>query len=404
MRRPFVYLILVMIWLVVACNDQPEQNKLVNHPETAPQPVVERAKSHQTPLKGFQTDSITVHSEKSHLYSAHILQHVAKEAPLTMLGMNSKQGNINRNFSAQITENHIELPPQRPMSWQLRIQFQNDIFTNTDYYFTNGAQISFTSSMARKGFFDLLVGAGKGAQVEFTGFSIRQNIYTPTNPDVTEVLVGDRPFSGYLAFGQFRETYNTKKAFIVKSVMEFGVLGPASFGDRVQSSIHRIEPVGWDNQIRNTPAVNYFLTLEKGLLNGPHVELNVLGSVAAGTVFNSISPGFYFRTGSFVPVLKDEAASGDGSYGNRQIQYWFFVEAKTGFVVYDATLQGNMFNNNDPYVIASSDISRFVPQLQAGLAMYYQRVGLECSAFYLAPEFKQARDFRWGSIRIIYNF
>jgi len=404
LRRRFVYLILVMTWLVVACNEPKEQTVVDNNSGGVHQQVTARTKAVQTPLSAIENDSVPLPNENNTLYTARIQQHVAQEAPVTMLGMNSKRGSLDQNYSAQITEKQMETPPRHPLAWQLRVQFQNDIFTNTDYYFTNGASIAFTTSMARRGFFDLLIGAGKGTQVEFTGFSIRQNIYTPTNPDVTEVLAGDRPFSGYLAFGQFRESYNTNKALIVKSSLELGVLGPASFGDRVQSSIHQIEPVGWDNQIRNTPAINYFLTLEKGIFNRPHLELNVVGTVAAGTVFNSIAPGFYFRTGSFVPVLKDEASFGKSSGGIQQIQYWFFAEAKTGFVVYNATLQGNMFNNNDPYVIESSDLSRVVPQLQAGLAMYYHRVGMECSVFYLSPEFKQARDFRWGSIRLIYNF
>jgi hypothetical protein len=393
-----------MTWMFVGCSEQLDTGVSGDPQNNSPLRPADSLFTHQSELNYNSVNSIENPLTENHLYTVKIQQHVAKEAPSTIQEMAHKNATINTSSGNRPVKKAFFFPRSNTTFWQLRVQFQNDIFTNTDYYFTNGARIAFTSVLAHKGFYRLLVGQKKHLSVELVGFSITQNIYTPTNPDVTEVLAGDRPFSGYLTFGQFRETYNILDKIIIKSRLEMGVLGPASLGDQVQSSIHQIEPVGWDNQIRNMPVINYFFTIEKGIFNQPYAEINLTGSIAAGTAFNLVEPGIYFRTGRFLPVLKGEASLGQNSAIDRQVQYWFFVEAKSKFVVYDATLQGSMFNNNDPYVISTSEINRFVPHIQAGLALYYDKFGVECSAFYLAPEFKQARDFRWGSIRLIYNF
>ncbi len=277
---------------------------------------------------------------------------------------------------------------------QIRILFQNDIFTNTDYYFTNGVNIEFVTPMAKRAFYKLLPAVAKKADIELNGFSVTQNIYTPTNPDVENILDGDRPFSAILTLGQFKESYSISNKLFIKSRLEFGVLGPASLGKTVQSSIHQIEPVGWNNQIANWPVVNFYFYISKSLISSNHFEFALTGDVAAGTAYNRASPGVSMRTGNFVPLLRGPAALGRIA----QWQYWFFLDASSSLVVYDATLQGSFFSQNDPYVIEQDNISRVVAEIAAGLAVYKRNIGFEFTLHYLSPEFKNARHFQWGSV------
>ncbi|MFK5855022.1 MAG: lipid A deacylase LpxR family protein [Bacteroidota bacterium] len=285
----------------------------------------------------------------------------------------------------------------------INIVFDNDIFDNTDYYFTNGIYFELITPLANQSpLSNVLLGLRK-SKINLQGFSIRQNIYTPTNPDVVEISVGDRPFSAFLTMGQFRHSYNINKKISIKSSINFGVLGPASMGDFVQSSIHNIEPVGWTNQINNNIIIDYQVNIEKGIVSNPHIELNLTAGGNVGTIFNKINAGLYFRTGSFIPVFRGPSTIYGTTTKKSNIQYWFFVSGQTNLVFYDATLQGSMFATNSPYVIQSKNINRLVVNLSVGFALYYKKVGFELQNFYLSPEFTDAYDFRWGQIKLVFQ-
>ncbi len=290
----------------------------------------------------------------------------------------------------------------------LKLVFDNDIFNNTDYYYTNGVNIELVTPIAKRSpISNLLVGL-PNSQINLYGFSLKQNIYTPTNPDIEEITIDDRPFSAFLTIGQFRESYDFQRNISIKSSINFGVLGPASMGGVVQSSIHNIEPVGWNNQINNSIVIDYSINLDKGIISNPHFELNLTAGGNLGTVFNNLSSGLYFRTGSFIPVFRGLATSMNSNLTNYKerspLQYWFFVSAEANLVLYDATLQGGLFSSRNAYTIESKDINRIVANLSVGFAMYYNKVGVEFQNFYLSPEFKNAYDFRWGRIKFVYQF
>ena len=283
-----------------------------------------------------------------------------------------------------------------------KVIFDNDIFTNTDYYYTNGVIIDLVTPLAATNPVNKIFPGRKRSDISLSGFSIRQNIYTPIDPDVEEIRYGDRPFAGLLTIGQFNTNTNFNKKLNISSSLNFGVLGPASMGEFVQSSIHTKEPVGWQNQIQNNIVIDYNIAIEKGLLSSPHFEFNVLAEAEAGTILNNLSAGIYTRTGSFIPVYR-----GVDFFNKKEkynFQYWVFFSAKTNIVLYDATLQGGMFNSDNPYTIVSSDINRFVVNLSGGMAFYYNSLGIELHYNYLTPEFDTGLDFMWGSIVAVYNF
>lgn len=285
----------------------------------------------------------------------------------------------------------------------INVVFDNDIFNNTDYYYTNGVNIELTIPFAKQSPLSKLLVGSSGSQIDLYGFSIKQNIYTPTNPDIEEISVGDRPFSAFLTLGHYRESYHIQKKLSIVSSINFGVIGPASMGGVVQSTIHDIEPIGWDNQISNNFVIDYSLKLEKGIISTPHLELNLTAGGNIGTIFNKINGGVYLRTGSFIPVFRGPSTVVGNTSINNNIQYWFFLCGETNLVFYDATLQGGIFRNNNAYTLHGEDINRFVINLSAGMAMYYHKVGVELHSFYLSPEFKNAYDFRWGRIKLVFQ-
>ncbi len=277
----------------------------------------------------------------------------------------------------------------------LSVNFDNDIFNNTDYYYTNGVNISLVSPFARSMPISKILLGIKSADINYFGLSLKQNIYTPINPEKPEISLGDRPFSAFLTFGNFRHSYDYFRLLSLKSEFNIGIIGPASLGGVVQSSIHKFEPIGWENQINNSLAINYEIEIEKGIFSNPHFEINGIAGAKMGTVFNKLFGGLYLRFGSFSPVYR--------GISNKSFQYWIFIEGKSNLVFYDATLQGGMFSSNNKYTLSRSDINTHVFNASIGLAVFYNNIGLELHNFYMTPEFKSAYDFRWGRVKLIFK-
>lgn len=313
-------------------------------------------------------------------------------------------GRNTSSINKDITKSNIALPfynepnnnnPLRLIS----VVFDNDIFNNTDYYYTNGVKISFISPSASNTPLNRILIGKKNADIDLYGFILKQNIYTPTNPDIEDISFGDRPFSAFLTIGQIRNSYDISNRLAIKSNINVGVLGPASLGGAVQSSIHNIEPIGWNNQIQNNIVVDYAVEIEKGIISNNNLELNLIAGANIGTLFNNAYGGAYFRFGNFTPVYRNilPAKSNDK---RSKFQYWFFISGSTTIVGYDATLQGGLFNRKSQYTLGNNEINRLVARASAGLAIYYKSIGVELQNHYLSPEFKNAYDFRWGRIKI----
>lgn len=304
----------------------------------------------------------------------------------------------------QIKQSEQKTLTKQTTNWQLSIVFDNDIFANRDFYYTNGLKINLIAPFLNNSPVNKILFGSRKSDMVLSGFSITHKIYTPINPDTTIILVGDRPFTSYLTFGQFRETYNLKKKIHIKSEIYIGVLGPSSFGRQVQSSIHEIEPVGWENQLNNDVILSYQFEVEKGLVSNSVVEINIVGKTTLGTLYNKIGGGMYFRTGNFMPVFRGPFSFFENKNPGGRYQFWIFTSTLIDIIAYDATLQGGIFSKENIYTISSRDISRFVIRASAGMALYYNSIGIEYEHFYLSPEFSGAKHFSWGRIKAVLAF
>ncbi len=134
------------------------------------------------------------------------------------------------------------------------------------------------------------------------------------------------------------------------------------------------------------------------------MEVNITGEANLGTLYDNIGGGLRLRTGSFLPVYRGPMTICCNRAKKRQLQYWFFISGNAEFIAYDATLQGNMFNDNSPYVINNSEMNRMVFKGSIGVALYYDNLGVELENFYLTPEFNSAHHFKYGRIKLVANF
>lgn len=307
-----------------------------------------------------------------------------------------------QNVSVDAEE--LKKPSVNKTQWIFSLTFDNDIFANRDFYFTNGFKLELSAPFLNKSPINKILIGSKNSNIEQSGFSFVQNIYTPIDIEAEEILYGDRPFSAYLTIGQFRETYNFIKKTHIKSELNFGVIGPSSYGREVQSSIHESEPHGWINQIENDIVISYSIRIDKGIVSSPFFELNTSGRATVGTLYNKAGGGFNLRLGNFMPVYKGPYSTFNNKNPNGRYQFWIFAETMLDVIGYDATLQGGMFNKTNPYVISSSNLNRFVFEASLGFALCYNNIGIEYKHFYLTPEFKGAYHFGWGQLKCFIAF
>lgn len=275
------------------------------------------------------------------------------------------------------------------------IYFENDIFNNTDYYYTNGIKASLL--FPGLAYFPLgralLPGLRSGR--DYYSISLVQNIYTPVNPDTKVIQEGDRPFAGYLMAGFEKVSVSSHYRLRLSSEISFGILGPASFGGFIQTTIHEIDPVGWVNQVRNDVVINYNAAIVKGIVSGLYSDLSLTTQARVGTLHTDLAVGASFRYGNGLPVFSAYSPLEERS---AKFSYSFFTNISAQLKGYDATLQGGLFNRTSIHTLGNDEIHRFVFSPSAGVTLTYGNFGLKFEQFYMTPEFKGGRHHMYGSV------
>jgi len=287
------------------------------------------------------------------------------------------------------------------------VNFDNDIFSNTDYYYTNGIRFELVTPVFASSPFAWPMLPYNKYSMNYHGMIAVQNMYTPTNPDTVHVMDGDRPFAAYLYLGHTKNTLSAERHYRQYSELILGLMGPGSLGGYVQGQIHNIEPVGWENQIQNDLVLNYNALVEMGVFNLPHFDLNAFAEAQLGTLYDNMGAGMRLRTGHLNPYFSMPGLAMTGSAEGKDalnLQFGFLAGTKVRFVGYDATLQGGLFNPNNKYTIPASDVERIVLQANAGVYFAFRQLSLTYEHFYITPEFRKGRHHQWGHINIMYCF
>ncbi len=287
------------------------------------------------------------------------------------------------------------------------MNFDNDIFNNTDYYYTNGIRISYSSAVFASSPLAWPMLPYRRSSMNYHGMAIVQNMYTPTNPDTSNIIEGDRPFAAYLFLGHFKNSLSEARHYRQYSELQIGLIGPGSMGGLVQSQIHEIPPLGWQAQIQNDLVLNYTALVEKGIYNPAFFDLNLFAQGRIGSLYDDLAGALRIRAGKLNPYFSMPGLANPRSAESKNSlkwQYGIFATAKVSAVLYNATLQGGMFNKNNAYTIPASDLERVVFTGSVGIYFAYRQLGIMYEQFYNTPEFRNALHHRWGHINISYCF
>ena len=284
----------------------------------------------------------------------------------------------------------------------VRLHYENDFFTATDYYYSQGINLEFAHPAFGKFFLDkLLISQGKNRQ---TGIAFEHNGFTPTSIDSDNILYGDRPYAATLTARIFSISHLDSMHKRITSSLTLGVIGPAAGGRAMQSTIHQwindSQPLGWQHQIQNDIVINYTAGIEKSILpRSSSILLTGFGKVHLGTLNTKLSTGMIFMVGKINRRIVSVFGSGSNSSRTKLSLYGYW-QPQMNIVGYDATLQGGLFNKSSPYTITSSEIARITFQSNAGIVMNIGRVYLEYFNSFLTKEFETGLRHSWGGVRI----
>ncbi|MCP5144154.1 MAG: lipid A deacylase LpxR family protein [Gammaproteobacteria bacterium] len=165
-------------------------------------------------------------------------------------------------------------------SWTASVMFENDLFGNSDRSYTNGVKLSWISgdlTQYREAgriprwlspLVDAMPFINETGLQRNVSFSLDQQIFTPADISVAELVTDDRPYAGWLNFSVAFHNKNLHRMDTVQLV--FGVVGPAALGGDAQNFVHKVRDIptarGWANQLRNEPGFNIVIERKRRLL------------------------------------------------------------------------------------------------------------------------------------------
>ena len=303
---------------------------------------------------------------------------------------------------------------------QISFQLDNDTFFYTDRQYTSGLRFQWTSGQLLHygdhaflpDFIDKLVPASshesKDHDIKWMSFYLGQNIYTPDNLRVENVIEDDRPYAGILYQGINLYRIRGKVRYIYTMIT--GLVGPKALGgeamEDVHSHFHWQVPRGWNNQLKNEPILNVGFQLKRKMQwpdETVHWGTAALPSISAivGNGYTGVSGGIEFLLG----ILTDtefgstQLNSNLGVFNPHShtslIDSWGVTcsAGLTGnWIVHDVTLDGNTFQ-------ASHYVSKepFTVQLSMGIGVKLKFLKLNFAHVWQSKQFKtQQKPHQYG--------
>ncbi|MEP6675139.1 MAG: lipid A deacylase LpxR family protein [Ferruginibacter sp.] len=307
-------------------------------------------------------------------------------------------------ITAQVTDNTSSFRNTNSNQY-IRLHYDNDFFTKSDEYYTQGITLEYANPALQHFLFSKLLFKPKNSEYKY-GIALQDFGYTPTSIASDSILYGDRPFCGNLALSTFLIATDALQKKRIAVTFTAGLMGQGAGGEEMQTDIHRWLknpiPHGWQYQIRNDIILTYEINYEKKLLSyRNYFLLNAAANLKAGTQTDRLKAGFNFMAGKFNDPYE---TMGKTRSSRKKIRYYLYGQLQPAVTLYDATLQGGLFNRSSPYTIPASDVNRLTLQGDYGIVVSFRKIFLEYTQSILTREFETGHYHRWGGFRIGLDF
>lgn len=338
-------------------------------------------------------------------------------------------------------------PPSE--SWTFTFHLENDLFADTDRFYTNGIKFSWISPELKffqdldwmqkpgvlqntiKTVMDSLPFSDDKSRQRNIALSVGQKMYTPRDISRRDLLIDDRPYGGWLYGSIAFHSKVLREDPIHKQVgrldtfeIQAGLTGDWSLAEEAQDFVHSIRGIekanGWDNQIDTELGIaliydrKYRIVPNLGLSGQWGADAIVNAGGAAGNVFTHLNAGLEFRFGWNLPAdfgtslirpageTAAPADTDDPRYDKSGRGFSFHVFAATSgrIILHDLFLDGNTFSDSH-----SIGKKTFVGDFVVGASIIYNRFKLSYAQVLRTKEFDgQPSGHNFGSISLSFTY
>ncbi|MEO6305191.1 MAG: lipid A deacylase LpxR family protein [Bacteroidia bacterium] len=296
------------------------------------------------------------------------------------------------------------LPVTPPQENYFKFNYENDFFSATDRYYTQGIQVSLIHPIVRFSPFSKALLKLKDA-VNYYGIHAQQDCFTPKSIRIDTIMFGERPYTGTAFISHSLNSLSKEKKLLLQTQLDLGGIGKCARCEDEQKAIHKaldnIAPLSWEYQLANDFVINYRAKLEKGIIYKKNFELMVNANSRIGTLYTDLGTGLNARIGFFDPYFNNLGLSKDPA--SRKFKIYSIIKTNAKLVGYNATLQGGIFSK-DIYVIDGNNVERFVFTGSADIVVAFKRFSLTYSRTYITQEYHTGVDHSWGGIFITAAF
>ncbi|MEM1413360.1 MAG: lipid A deacylase LpxR family protein [Myxococcota bacterium] len=202
-----------------------------------------------------------------------------------------------------LTAPRVEAPRAPRNAFGARLD--NDVFGDSDRYFTNLFALSYGRHLAS------LTPRRWGPSTLWLDLRAVQSIFTPRYLRLAQPTWGERPYAGWLRGGAGVVLQGPRDTF--GAFFSLGVVGPGALGKQTQRAVHTIlgiyQPEGWDTQLPTRLSIQ--LGAERAHVrglpfgDGGRAGIGVFGAGELGTIQRELALG----VGSFVSWRLQDAES-----------------------------------------------------------------------------------------------
>jgi hypothetical protein len=241
---------------------------------------------------------------------------------------------------------------------QLELKISNDKFIFQDRYYTAGFHATY-----RKSIKSLPLLKTQPEEKLQLNVALGSEIYTPTNLISTDVNNFDRPYAGWLFVAIEIAKIKQKSALFL--ALETGVTGTPSLAGNLQIGFHDFFNIEsdppWTDEIAFSWLVNLKALKVYEVTSTAKTSFQNHSSVSLGSKDTYVANEFQFFFGKFLDLQNSYRLN--ALSGKTRKEVFGFVTAGYRYVLLNALIEGNPFNNNDPFTTA---IERQILTLKAG--------------------------------------
>jgi len=249
------------------------------------------------------------------------------------------------------------------------------------------------------------------------GFELGQKIFNPQTGAIPDRIYIDRPFAGYLYVGtSLNLLYKNENS--LKLQARVGIIGQHAFGEEIQKVIHSTfgfyPPTGWQYQVQDAFQLNLSAEFNSLLERGDNIDLSFTSHADLGTGITGAGAGFMVRIGKFNQLFNTAATGSSVSANNNfkafhDSEFFFYYKPILNGVVYDATIQGGLFEKQagPDEVLAWPNPLLFTQQV--GASYVKNRWVLDASIVFETRETQLMSKtthwgHQWGAVSAMYRF